>query len=110
MSKKAIMIMVSLLLCITCAVSAYALVIVNPGEGTNSTGACGGVRVTGDAYNIWYECPLGHDNCMVQPIIYTTVGNPNETEHFHSAYHNGINRYIKYCPYQNAVASTDCLE
>ena len=50
---------------------------------------CGGTLYTGDPeYSQPYSCSLGHaNNCMVQPLFYTTLGSTTETYHFHAAYH-----------------------
>ena len=102
--KKLIASVFVILLFIACTI--YSVAMASFPKEMNQTGYCSGIRVYKDEYNIYYDCPLDHENCFVRPIMFYTVGNPNETDHFHSAYHTSNQTYYPYCTYGDPIMNS----
>lgn len=97
MKKTTLRIIAGAMLCMLLVTSAFAIY----GQLSSTTAkSCGGSIYSGTVPNSGaYSCSIGHSNCTVQPIFYTTVGSESELYHFHCAYHSGTGEVYYYCPY-----------
>ena len=68
-----------------------------------NAGRCGGTIYLGDDVPYGerqpYACSIGHYDCTVQPILFTTIGSSTEKYHFHAAYHSSNGETYYYCTY-----------